>query len=85
VQIPVYSSGFLWIPQDSCPFPRISVGICGGLKSIVKMYYVSSHLDLKEPELMIPIVALGATAISASFIVIGIITDAIIQVLCCSL
>jgi len=31
-----------------------------------KKYYVSSHPDLKEPELTIPIVALGATAVSTS-------------------
>lgn len=29
-----------------------------------KKYYVSSHPDDKEPELTIPIVALGATAVS---------------------
>lgn len=33
-----------------------------------KKYYISSHSDLKEPELTIPIVALGATAVSASFL-----------------
>ena len=32
-----------------------------------KKYYISSHPSLKEPELTIPIVALGATAVSASF------------------
>ena len=32
-----------------------------------KQYYVSSHPDLKEPELTIPIVALGATAVSSTF------------------
>jgi hypothetical protein len=32
-----------------------------------KKYYVSSHPDHKEPELTIPIVALGATAVSARF------------------
>ena len=32
-----------------------------------KKYYVSLHSNLKEPELTIPIVALGATAVSASF------------------
>jgi hypothetical protein len=32
-----------------------------------KKYYVSSHPSLKEPELTNPIVALGATAVSASF------------------
>jgi len=32
-----------------------------------KQYYVSSHPELKEPELTIPIVALGATAVSLSF------------------
>jgi hypothetical protein len=32
-----------------------------------KKYYVSSHPGHKEPELTIPIVALGATAVSASF------------------
>ena len=49
-----------------------------------KKFYVSSHPEHKEPELTIPIVALGATAVSARFImiVIGIITDAFIQVLC---
>ena len=31
-----------------------------------KKYYVSSHPTLKEPELTIPIVALGATAVSVS-------------------
>ena len=47
-----------------------------------KKYYVSSHPDLKEPELTIPIVALGATTVSASFNCYRFITDAIIQVLC---
>ena len=32
-----------------------------------KEYYVSLHLDLKEPELTIPIVALGAMAVSSTF------------------
>ena len=32
-----------------------------------KQYYVSSHPELKEPELTIPIVALGATAVSSTF------------------
>jgi hypothetical protein len=32
-----------------------------------KEHYVSSHPDLKEPELTIPIVALGAMAVSTSF------------------
>ena len=52
-----------------------------------KKFYVSSHPDHKEPELMIPIVALGAMAVSARFImiVIDIITDALIHVLCCTL
>ena len=32
-----------------------------------KQFYVSSHPDHKEPELTIPIVALGATAVSPPF------------------
>jgi len=32
-----------------------------------KQYYVSSHPDLKEQELTIPIVALGATAVCSTF------------------
>ena len=32
-----------------------------------KQYYVSSHPELKEPELTIPMVALGATAVSSTF------------------
>lgn len=32
-----------------------------------KEYYVSPHLDLKEPELTIPIIALGATVVSPTF------------------
>ena len=32
-----------------------------------KQYYMSSHLDLKEPELTIPIVALGATVVCSTF------------------
>ena len=32
-----------------------------------KQYYVSSHLELKEPELTIPIIALGAMAVSSIF------------------
>ena len=33
-----------------------------------KQYYVSSHPDFKEPELTIPVVALGATAVSSTFL-----------------
>jgi len=52
-----------------------------------KQYYVSSHLEHKEPELTIPIVALGATAVSNLSIVVWIITDSdmMIQVLCSAL
>jgi hypothetical protein len=32
-----------------------------------KQYYVSSHPELKEPELTIPMVALDATAVSSNF------------------
>jgi len=32
-----------------------------------KQYYVSSHPELKEPELTIPIVALGATTVRSTF------------------
>ncbi len=39
-----------------------------------KQYYVSSHPELKEPELTIPIVALGATAVSSIFSFVWIIT-----------
>jgi Domain of unknown function (DUF6532) len=52
-----------------------------------KQYYMSSHPEHKEPELMIPIVALGATAVSNVSIVVWIITDSdmMIQVLCSTL
>ena len=32
-----------------------------------KQYYMSSHPELKEPELTIPMVALGAMAVSSTF------------------
>ena len=38
-----------------------------GFRYKFKQYYMSSHLELKEPELTIPIVALGATAVSSTF------------------
>ena len=47
-----------------------------------KKYYVSSHPDHKEPKLTIPIVALGAMAVSPIFHCYWYITDALIQVLC---
>jgi hypothetical protein len=46
--------------------------LCGWSKTLsltskFKQYYMSSHLELKEPELTIPIVALGATAVCSMF------------------
>jgi Domain of unknown function (DUF6532) len=38
-----------------------------GFRYKLKRYYISSHPTLKEPELTIPIVALGATAVSKIF------------------
>jgi Domain of unknown function (DUF6532) len=36
-----------------------------GFRYKFKEYYVSSHLELRGPELTIPMVALGATAVSS--------------------
>jgi len=48
-----------------------------------KKHYVTSHPDRKEPELTIPVVALGATAVSNAFNYNLTITDATtIQVFC---
>ena len=49
-----------------------------------KQYYVSLHPDYKELELTIPIVALGAMAVSSPFpsCHVWTITDGMIQVLC---
>jgi Domain of unknown function (DUF6532) len=47
-----------------------------------KKHYVTSHPDRKEPELTIPMVALGATAVSIAFDYNFTITDATIQVFC---
>jgi hypothetical protein len=47
-----------------------------------KKYYVTSHPDRKEPELTIPVVALGATAVSSIFDHYLAITDEMIQVFC---
>jgi len=47
-----------------------------------KKHYVTSHPDRKEPELTIPVVALGATAVSNSFDHDFNITDVTIQVFC---
>ena len=44
--------------------------------------YVTSHPDRKEPELTIPIVALGATAVSNAFDHNLTITDVTVQVFC---
>ena len=47
-----------------------------------KKHYVMLHPDHKEPELTIPVVALGATVVSNSFNHNLTITDAMIQVFC---
>lgn len=47
-----------------------------------KKHYVTSHPDRKEPELTIPVVALGATAVSDAFDHNLTITDMAIQVFC---
>ena len=47
-----------------------------------KKHYVTSHPDRKEPELTIPVVALGVTAVSSTFDHYLAITDVTIQVFC---
>ena len=47
-----------------------------------KKHYVTSHPDHKEPELTIPVVALGATTVSNLFDHDFTITDVTIQVFC---
>jgi len=47
-----------------------------------KKHYVTSHPERQEPELTVPVVALGAPAVSNSFDHDFNITDVTIQVLC---